>query len=363
MTEGVECTQNYASAVSSTGVMTLRFGRSTRVAGIFAQTFCALIFATYFFYWLYALIIAAMLIWTGLMSVNVFAACTVAYFTSLFIYKPQNGKGWPFHWFLYSSFTDAVLGYHDSTVIREAELDTSRKYMFAMSPHGVFGVCRAFSGGAKAWKRMFPGVSARWGSFGGAFFFPGVREFSLSVGCLDASRPVLKKAMKRGENIILLPGGITEMSLTDGNSKETLLTQSNRKGFVKIAIEGGMDVVPGFCFGEKWVHDTVQLPLVVRNFLYKNLRLGGTFIKGRYGTFLGKIADTNGKSLSLGYVWGKPIPVTKMDEPTQDYIDEIHAKYMAAILDIFERYKSRFGYSDEETLKFVPSGYQPNKEK
>ena len=43
----------------------------------------------------------------------------------------------------------------------------------------------------------------------------------LCCGCIDASRPVLTRAIKRGENVILLPGGEKEMMLTDGNSKVT----------------------------------------------------------------------------------------------------------------------------------------------
>eukprot|EP00435_Cladocopium_sp_Y103_P046228 s3968_g13.t1 len=68
------------------------------------------------------------------------------------------------------------------------------KYLFAMYPHGVYGVCRAFSG---------------------------IREMSLFSGCLDASKPILERAISRGwvllicENLMLLPGGIDEMNLTD----------------------------------------------------------------------------------------------------------------------------------------------------
>ena len=40
----------------------------------------------------------------------------------------------------------------------------------------------------------------------------------LCCGCIDASRPVLTRAIKRGENVILLPGGEKEMMLTDGSS-------------------------------------------------------------------------------------------------------------------------------------------------
>ena len=129
--------------------------------------------------------------------------------------------------------------------------DPNGRYLFAMAPHGVFGVCRAFSGG-EGWRKLFPGISARWGSFSGAFFIPGVREFSLCCGCLDASRSVLTRAIVRGENVILLPGGEKEMMLTDGTSKVTKLVLADRTGFVRLAINHGLQLVPGFCFGEKW---------------------------------------------------------------------------------------------------------------
>ena len=107
-------------------------------------------------------------------------------------------------------------------------------------------------------------------SFGAAFFIPGVREFSLCCGCLDASKSVLTRAIvERKENIILLPGGEKEMMLTDGSSKVTKLVLGERTGFVRLAITHGMSLVPGFCFGEKWVHEAVRLPTPVRSFLYK----------------------------------------------------------------------------------------------
>ena len=65
------------------------------------------------------------------------------------------------------------------------------------------------------WRTLFPRISARWGSFGGAFLIPGVREFSLCCGCLDASKRVMEGAIRRGENIMLIPGGTRELLLTD----------------------------------------------------------------------------------------------------------------------------------------------------
>eukprot|EP00746_Dinoflagellata_sp_MGD_P018248 gnl/MRDRNA2_/MRDRNA2_142318_c0_seq1.p1 gnl/MRDRNA2_/MRDRNA2_142318_c0~~gnl/MRDRNA2_/MRDRNA2_142318_c0_seq1.p1 ORF type:complete len:358 (+),score=47.77 gnl/MRDRNA2_/MRDRNA2_142318_c0_seq1:85-1158(+) len=327
----------------------LRFERFTSFAGNVLQTICALVFASYFLFGMIAATIWFLLSpWVlNFCSWKALVGFSIVYTIQLVLYKPHLNCGWPFHWFLYSKFTDCVLHYYDSTCIREGPpLDPNGKYMFAMFPHGVYGVCRIFSGGSKLWRVLYPGISARWGSFGAAFWMPGIREFSLCCGCLDASKPIMQKAVNRGENIILLPGGIDEMSLTDGKSTATKIVIKDRKGFTKISIENGMDIVPGFCFGEKWVHGTVQLPPVIRSFL-RPFRLSGTLVRGRGLTFLGFLG------VPLGYVWGERISV-KQQKPVEDeYLNEVHEQVMQAISGIFERHKSRFGYGPEEKLEMV----------
>ena len=239
--------------------------------------------------------------------------------------------------------------------------------MFAMYPHGIFGVCRAFSGGS-AWRQLFGSITARWGSFGAAFYWPGVREVSLWAGCLDASKPVLKKAIARKENIMLLPGGIKEMILTDNTSSDTKIVMKDRKGYAKLAIEEGLAIVPGFCFGEKRIHSIVHLPGVVRELMLKaqlspcltlpnpnwmlQAQLSPCFMIGRWGfTFLGE-------PLPLGMVWGEPIPTIKMDpkDPALEaQLERVHAECEASVHDIFERYKTHFGYAEGETLTSVAS--------
>ena len=212
----------------------------------------AFFFASYFFFWIGYCVSLLVAVRFSLLSPTAAAVAAAAYIGQLFVYSPHKGRGWPYRWFLHSQLIDWVLGYYNATCIREGPAPPPTKpLLFAMAPHGVFGVCRAFSGGS-AWRELYPGIGARWGSFGAAFMIPGVREFSLCCGCLDASRSVLVKAIQRGENIILLPGGSKEMMLTDGTSTATKLVLNDRTGFVRLAIEHGMDLVPGFCFGEKW---------------------------------------------------------------------------------------------------------------
>jgi hypothetical protein len=190
---------------------------------------------------------------------------------------------------LYSSLTDYVLHYYDGVCIREGPApDPNGKYLFACYPHGVYGVCRAFSGGSQNWNKLYPGITSRWGSFGTAFYIPGVREFSLLCGCVDADKATLTGAINtHGQNVTLLPGGIDEMQITDGTSKDTKIVMADRKGYAKLAIENGLTIIPSFCFGEKWIHRTYLLPRPLRAFLYKTFKVSGTLLKGRGLTFLG----------------------------------------------------------------------------
>ncbi|KAL3933663.1 MAG: hypothetical protein SGPRY_000189 [Prymnesium sp.] len=317
------------------------------------QMLAALWFSSYFFFGLAALYSLLLLVYFSLLSTQTALLLLLCYVGQMVLYRPQRSNGWPFAWLLYSPIVDLVLSYYNSSCIREGPpLDPKGQYLFAMSPHGIFGVCRAFSGGT-LWKTLFPDITARWGSFGGAFFIPGVREFSLCCGCVDASRPVLEKAIKRGENIMLIPGGTRELMLTDGNSRETQLVLLERKGFVKLAIKHGLQLVPGFCFGEKWVHDIILLPERVRTFLHRRFKIAGCTLAGRWYSFVGKIAKADGTPISLGYVWGEPIEVQKMESCPSEYVDQIHREYMQAVTSIFERNKRSFGYSDDEKLLFV----------
>lgn len=331
----------------------VRLARHTSLLGNVFQTFCALFFASYFFY---APVVGMALtgaVASGQVSFGAVVVLLVCYAAQLFLYHPHLTIGWDhaFRKFLYSPLVDGVLHYYDSACVREGPPPSpDQRLLFAVWPHGVFGVCRAFSGGTHCFKELYPSITARWGSFGAAFYLPGVREFSLMSGCVDASKPVLESVIQKyKQNVILLPGGIDEMALTDSESKDTQLVMTDRKGYAKLAIENGCDIVPAFCFGEKWLFRTILLPPNVRAWLYKKFRVSGALLKGRGPTLLGYLGHP------LGYVWGAPIKVKQQNPVDRAYLDQVHDEVQAAVSDIFQRYKREFGYDDDETLSFVSS--------
>ena len=68
-----------------------------------AQMLAALWFSSYFFFWLFDLIAVVALVKYGVMSSTAAVALVLAYLGQIAVYKPQNGKGWHFGWFLYLS--------------------------------------------------------------------------------------------------------------------------------------------------------------------------------------------------------------------------------------------------------------------
>ncbi|VDM70534.1 unnamed protein product, partial [Strongylus vulgaris] len=49
-------------------------------------------------------------------------------------------------------------------------------------------------------------------------------------------------------------------------------------------------------------------------------------------------------------VVGVPIPVDKVEKPTQEQIDELHDIYVTKLNELFEEHKQRFGVAPETKL-------------
>lgn len=52
----------------------------------------------------------------------------------------------------------------------------------------------------------------------------------------------------------------------------------------------------------------------------------------------------------INSVVGAPIPVEKTENPTKDDVDRLHAKYIAALIELFETHKTDYGVPKEAKL-------------
>lgn len=176
--------------------------------GSFMQFLPAFILGHYLVY-TFPVVGSLWLVWRlELVPAPLFIGAVGAYVLSLFLRTPHKGRGW---WWarglVESKFWDGIHGYLDVTHVREAPLRPGKQVIFAIAPHGILSVVRALFTGS-IFPRLFPGIYGRWVAATPQFLVPfGCRETMLLFQAIDASKPVLAKAIERGESLLLLPGG------------------------------------------------------------------------------------------------------------------------------------------------------------
>jgi hypothetical protein len=275
----------------------------------------------------------------------------LAYLPS-FLRPYQFKLGRPWRFFRTNKLWWPIQRYLKVEVVRTAALDPQKQYIFGVHPHGILILSRPSVYGS-VWETLFPGIELRVLGASPMFWIPGCREVCLWLESINADKQVAVKALKTpipksqhnqsGKlSLMVYPGGSKEIFTSDGNSKENILVA--RKGFVKLAIETGCNLVPGFVFGEKWKYERKFLPKPIMDFFMKTLRLPVIIFFGKFFTWI---------PLSRGHmtvVYGKPIPVVQSDTPTAEYIDELFEKFYAQIRELFDTHKTNLGYSKDETL-------------
>ena len=117
-----------------------------------------------------------------------------------------------------------------------------RKALVVMN-HGII----PFHGFLLAKKLMDRGLLPR--GLGAEFLFriPGLREFFLKGGAVNASPENARRLLREGQVVMLAPGGIYEALIARKGLRR--IPWERRMGFVKLAVETGTPIVPTYCRG------------------------------------------------------------------------------------------------------------------
>ncbi|XP_012860653.1 diacylglycerol O-acyltransferase 2-like [Echinops telfairi] len=145
-------------------------------------------------------------------------------------------------------------------LVKTHNLLTTRNYIFGYHPHGIMGLgafCN-FSTEATEVSKKFPGIRPYLATLAGNFRMPLLREYLMSGGICPVNRDTIDYLLSKngsGNAIIIVVGGTAE-SLSSRPGKNAV-TLRNRKGFVKLALRHGADLVPTYSFGENEVYKQV----------------------------------------------------------------------------------------------------------
>jgi 2-acylglycerol O-acyltransferase 2 len=146
-----------------------------------------------------------------------------------------------------------------------------------------------------------------------------------------------------GRAITIVVGGARES--LDAQPYTTRLVLKRRKGFVKMALRTGADLVPVFGFGENDLYDQVTStshPKVHRAQLLVKKALGFTIplfhARGVFNYDVGLMPYRR----PVNIVVGKPIRVTQSVKPSQEEIDSLHDAYVKELQTIWDTWQDEF---------------------
>lgn len=294
---------------------------------------------------------------------------TLAYL--IYIYfddAPDTGKRVAFlrYWKIWTYFVE----YFPIRLVKTENLDPSEKYLFCYHPHGIisFGAFGNFATDATGFSRLFPGISLRLATLSLNFTVPFLREYLLSMGVCSCSRKACSQVLQRGpgSSLMIVIGGADESLLAEPGTYR--LNVNGRKGFVRVAIDNGANLVPVLGFGENDVFTTQ---------VFKKGSTGYKFqseFKKRFGfatpIFWGR--DVSNEN-SFGFlphrtpiicVVGKPIKCPKIPDHLKgdklrttaegrEIVNKYHAEYLSALKALYNAFKDKWASNRCESMMLV----------
>lgn len=239
-------------------------------------------------------------------------------------------------------------------LVKTAELNPNKNYILGCHPHGIMsaGAFACFSTESCGFADMFPGVRASLAILAGLFRIPLFREYIMSAGLYPVSKASLIHLLSKsgkGNAVVIVIGGAAE-SLASSPGVNTVVMKQ-RKGFVRVALEFGADLVPVYSFGENELFQQVifsdgglgrQLQDLFKKIMgfAPCLFVGERFLIMPYRT-------------PITTVVGSPISVPQRATPTEEEVDHYHGLYMEALSKLFHEHKVSCGLSESHKLQII----------
>jgi hypothetical protein len=234
--------------------------------------------------------------------------------------------------------------YEEVFEISDADMITYPKpFILAGTPHGVisFGGLCAGTGMIPEYRNLKTGVASI------VLKLPILKHLLGVFNLIDVGGQSLRRHVRNEKksnidrSVVIYTGGIAEL-FKCSSEKETLQT---RKGFIKLALQEGLDIVPMYFFGNTSV---LSIP-TNKSFekISRKLQMSLTYFYGSFGL---PVPRPN----KILYVRGKPIALPHIkdnlsEEQWSVHVDKYHEIYTNEVKRIFNQYKNRVpGYGSKE---------------
>ncbi|KAK9302948.1 hypothetical protein QLX08_005215 [Tetragonisca angustula] len=254
--------------------------------------------------------------------------------------------------------------YFPVKLVKTTDLDPNKSYLLCNFPHGIMccGVYSAFGTDAAGFRELFPGLDINVIILEQFFKAPFFRDYC-RIGSVASSNPesvnyslsTKPAAPYTGRATVLVVGGVAEVMESKPDTYRILVKR--RKGFVKLSLKNGVPIVPVCSFGETNVYDQVTFPegsfmKKAITFIRKLVGIPPLFLIGR-GFFQYSFGILPRRT-PITVVVGSPMELPKIEEPTEEQVNEYHGKFIEHMVDFFEKEKHKYVENAEKVhLEFV----------
>ena len=188
------------------------------------------------------------------------------------------------------------------------------------------------------------------------FFIPFLKDILLWLGCVDAGAATAYAILARGYSSLIYIGGEKEQILTE-RGKDIVVVRP-RKGFCKLALQHDCPIVPVYAFGESDLYHTFNYLKDFQLWVASTTKLA---FPPCWGVFFLPFLPL---PLPVTVVMGEPLPPRvgkkkggngngKRVEPTREEVEELHARYVKALVKLFDAHKVRQGGRSKEATLVV----------
>ncbi|KAI5307882.1 diacylglycerol O-acyltransferase 1 [Ascosphaera atra] len=256
--------------------------------------------------------------------------------------------------------------YFPARLHRTAPLPPTRKYIFGYHPHGIIshGAFVGFGTDGLGFSKLFPGITNTLLTLDTNFRLPFYREYALSLGLGSVSRESCENILSRGgfdgegmgRAVTIVVGGARESLEAQPHNLRLILKR--RKGFVKLAVRTGADLVPVLAFGENELYEQVRQdehPYVHKAQLIVKKIMGFTVplfhARGVFNYDVGMMPYRR----PLNIVVGRPIHVVQCEDGKVDpaYVDQLHEEYVQELERLWEEGKDTFAPQRDAEMQII----------
>lgn len=215
--------------------------------------------------------------------------------------------------------------------VNRASLNKEKKYLFVFIPHGLVTISQIVH--IIDPKSDLNSLKMYNAAHSYLFRIPIVREILQMAGVIPVDKNYINKHLQHN-SVSITVGGIREVSYALDNQPNDKLFIKNRKGFIKIAQQNSVDIVPIYCWNEQqfltftgnYYLDIINKICCILSGRTIDLNVFQALLPSKLYKIIGAIlGNIQGTKLYCG----EPINVGGMS------LDEAHAHYISRIQTLF----------------------------